>query len=59
MLDLSSFKGISKALGLIADIIRKWRKKRAQKKAQKQADNIADNPVASAKRMFNDKDDAE
>lgn len=59
MFGLSNLKGINKALGLIIDIIRKWRKKRAQKRAQKQADRIADNPTAAARSMFNDKDDAE
>jgi len=47
-----------KVAGLIVDLVREWRKRRAQRKVQKQADRIADDPVASAKRMFGDKDDA-
>ena len=55
----ASAKTINKVVGYILKLVKDWRRRREYKKAQKQADRAANNPVATARSMFNDKDDAE
>ena len=55
---LGWLKGIGKALGLITELIRDWRRKRDAKQAQKEFDRIESDPVPSFRRMF-ERDDAD
>ena len=55
---LGWLKGIGKALGLITELIRDWRRKRDAKQAQKEFDRIESDPVPSFRRLF-ERDDAD